>query len=92
MHEITFWGTSPHSDIRLNAKILFYAMPQYPTKSQIDVGSAVSVETKEKQGSGILVDGIVSEILTHAESHPHGIKVRLQDGQIGRIKKMAGTV
>ena len=66
-------------------------MSRYPTKSQIDVGSTVSIETKENQGSRILTDGTVHEILTSAEFHPHGIKVRLQDGQIGRVKKIIGT-
>ena len=62
-------------------------MAEYPPKRQITVGGAVSIETKENQGSGILTDGIVSEILTSAESHPHGIKVKLVNGQVGRVKK-----
>ena len=63
-------------------------MDKYPTKNQIGPGASVSIETKENQGSGILTDGIVSEILTSVQSHPHGIKVRLVGGQVGRVKKL----
>ena len=65
-------------------------MANYPTKSQITASSTVSIETKENQGSGKLIDGMVSEILTSSESHPHGIKVKLINGQIGRVKKVKG--
>ena len=63
-------------------------MDKYPIKNQVGLGASVSIETKENQGSGILTDGIVSEILTSAQSHPHGIKVRLVGGQVGRVKKV----
>ena len=63
-------------------------MGRYPTKNQIEPGTSVSIETKENQGSGILTDGIVSEILTSDQSHPYGIKVRLVGGQVGRVKKL----
>ncbi len=56
-----------------------------PQRNQITKGSNVSIETKQNQGTGKLTDGIVDKILTSSESHPHGIKVRLQDGQIGRV-------
>ena len=63
-------------------------MCNYPVKSQISVGSVVSIETKENQGNGKLTDGIVSEILTSSESHPYGIKVRLESSLVGRVKKI----
>lgn len=63
-------------------------MVEYPTRRQIALGSTVSIETKENQGSGLFTVGIVNEILTSSESHPHGIKVRLVDGQVGRVKKI----
>jgi uncharacterized repeat protein (TIGR03833 family) len=48
------------------------------------------VVKKKDQGTGKLTSGVVAEILTSSRSHPHGIKVRLQDGQVGRVKKITG--
>lgn len=62
-------------------------MGDLPTRGQISVGDPVHVETKKNQGTGRLVQGLVAEILTSSESHPHGIKVRLEDGQVGRVKR-----
>ena len=76
------------TDTCLNIEILNVRMTKFPAKSQIAVGSTVSIETRENQGSEILTDGIVDEILTSAESHPHGIKVRLINNQVGRVKKI----
>jgi len=45
---------------------------------------------KKDQRTGKLTSGMISEILTSSRSHPHGIKVRLQDGQVGRVKKITG--
>lgn len=47
------------------------------------------IETKKDQGSGRLISGVVLDILTSSETHPHGIKVRLEDGQVGRVKQIA---
>lgn len=55
-------------------------------RSQIHIGAKVSVVLKEDQGSGALTQGIVARILTNSARHPHGIKVRLEDGQVGRVK------
>lgn len=49
-------------------------------------GKTVDIELKKDQATGLITRGIVEEILTNANFHPHGIKVRLQDGQIGRVK------
>ena len=59
-----------------------------PDRNQIKIGGRVWIETKQNQGTGKLTEGTVKEILTHAESHPHGIKVNLKDGQTGRVKKI----
>ena len=59
-----------------------------PQKSQLAVGQMVSIVTKRNQGTGVLTDGIIKEILTPGLSHPHGIKVRLTDGNVGRVKKI----
>lgn len=58
-----------------------------PDRSQISVGTAVAIETKRNQGMGRLTEGIIMEILTSSHSHPHGLKVRLVGGQVGRVKK-----
>ncbi len=55
-------------------------------RSDIKPGSRVSIVLKADQASGALTEGIVSDILTNSPTHPHGIKVRLQDGQVGRVK------
>ena len=59
-----------------------------PDRNQIKIGSHVWIETKQNQDTGKLTEGTVKEILTHAESHPHGIKVNLEDDQTGRVKKI----
>ncbi|MBE0665549.1 MAG: YwbE family protein, partial [Candidatus Aminicenantes bacterium] len=46
----------------------------------------VAIVLKEDQASGKLTEGIVKDILTHSPTHPHGIKVRLQSGAVGRVK------
>lgn len=61
-----------------------------PKRSDIAVGDKVGVETKADQGTGRLTEGVVEAVLTSSEDHPHGIKVRLQDGNIGRVKSLAG--
>lgn len=58
------------------------------TRSNIKPGSAVFIVLKQDQCTGKLTKGIVKDILTKSPNHPHGIKVRLQDGQIGRVKEI----
>lgn len=55
-------------------------------RSDIAVGSQVAVVEKHNQRSGELTEGIVSRILTNSKNHPHGIKVMLEDGIVGRVK------
>ena len=57
-------------------------------RSDIRPGSHVLITLKEDQRSGKLTEGIVKDILTRSLSHPHGIKVRLESGQVGRVKEI----
>lgn len=57
-------------------------------RSNIQKGYLVSVVLKADQRSGKLTEGTVKDILTNSPNHPHGIKVRLEDGQVGRVKKI----
>jgi len=58
-------------------------------RKDIKIGQEVEVVLKEDQKTGKLTRGIVSEILTNSSFHPHGIKVRLEDGQVGRVQNVA---
>jgi uncharacterized repeat protein (TIGR03833 family) len=57
-------------------------------RSDIKPGAQVKVVQKQDQSSGKLTEGIVRDILTKSASHPHGIKVRLQSGIVGRVKEI----
>ena len=57
-------------------------------RSSIRPGMAVLVVLKQDQPSGKLTQGIVKDILTRSASHPHGIKVRLQSGLVGRVQQI----
>ena len=57
-------------------------------RADVKKGSKVKIVLKKDQRSGILTEGIVKDILTSSPSHHHGIKVRLEDGQIGRVKEI----
>jgi uncharacterized repeat protein (TIGR03833 family) len=60
-----------------------------PTKrGDIQIGQKVKVVLKQHQRTGQLTEGIVAEILTNSPFHPHGIKVKLEDGQVGRVKEV----
>ena len=54
----------------------------------IKPGSRVSIVLKADQRSVKLTEGTVKDILTNSAVHPHGIKVRLEDGQVGRVKEV----
>lgn len=58
-------------------------------RANIKPGLQVKIVLKKDQRSGALTGGIVKDILTSAPQHHRGIKVRLQDGQIGRVKEIA---
>ncbi len=57
-------------------------------RSDIQPGVHVRVVQKQDQRSGRLTDGIVSQILTNSPTHPHGIKVRLTSGIVGRVQEI----
>jgi len=57
-------------------------------RSDLRPGLRVAVVLKEDQRSGRLTEGIVKDILTRSASHPHGIKVRLASGLVGRVKRI----
>jgi len=57
-------------------------------REDIKPGSKVSVVQKQDQRSGKLTDGIVQKILTKSPDHPHGIKVMLEGGIVGRVKEI----
>ncbi|MCK8827228.1 YwbE family protein [Natroniella acetigena] len=57
-------------------------------RKDIKPGLNVSVVQKQDQRSGKLTDGIVKDILTNSATHPHGIKVRLKSGVVGRVKEI----
>jgi len=57
-------------------------------RKNIKSGLSVAIVLKQDQRSGILTEGIVRDILTKSPKHPHGIKVRLTDGQVGRVQKI----
>jgi uncharacterized repeat protein (TIGR03833 family) len=58
------------------------------TRSNIKSGMTVLIVLKQDQRTGKLTKGIVKDILTNSPTHPHGIKVRLVDGQVGRVKEI----
>ena len=57
-------------------------------RADIKTGLRVSIVLKNDQRTGKLTEGIVREILTKSPLHPHGIKVRLESGEVGRVKKI----
>ncbi|MGL5376744.1 MAG: YwbE family protein [Cetobacterium sp.] len=57
-------------------------------RSNVKAGIKVLVVKKEDQRTGKLTEGVVKDILTNSSTHPHGIKVRLTDGTVGRIQNI----
>jgi len=57
------------------------------TRASIKPGNEVMIVLKKDQRTGVLTRGIVKDILTKSPTHPHGIKVRLTSGQVGRVKQ-----
>ncbi|WP_419765711.1 MAG: YwbE family protein [Arcobacter sp.] len=54
----------------------------------VKIGATVNIVLKQDQRTGKLTKGIVKNLLTNSPTHPHGIKVRLQDGQVGRVQEI----
>jgi len=57
-------------------------------RSNIKPGIRVKIVLKKDQPTGVLTEGIVKDILTNSAVHPRGIKVRLEDGQVGRVQEI----
>ena len=57
-------------------------------RADIKPGTRVEVVQKQDQRSGKVTEGIVKDVLTKSAAHPHGIKVRLESGIVGRVKKL----
>lgn len=57
-------------------------------RDDVKPGLHVAVVLKKDQRSGIKTEGIVKDLLTNSKFHPHGIKVRLEDGQVGRVSEI----
>ncbi|MFC1944873.1 YwbE family protein [Chloroflexota bacterium] len=56
----------------------------------IKLGMKVAIVVKADQQSSKLTEGVVKDIMTNSHTHPHGIKVRLVSGQVGRVKEIRG--
>ncbi len=57
-------------------------------RSRITPGARVSIVQKQDQRTGRRTEGVVQDILTSSPTHPHGIKVRLQTGEVGRVQEI----
>ncbi len=62
-----------------------------PTRNQIKPGMSVMIVQKQDQPTGKLTPGVVARILTKSPTHPHGIKVMLVDGKVGRVQQIVDT-
>jgi uncharacterized repeat protein (TIGR03833 family) len=62
------------------------------SRTNIKIGSRVTIVLKQDQRTGNLTEGIVQDILTSSATHPHGIKVRLENGAVGRVKEVLDLV
>lgn len=63
-----------------------------PTRKEIHPGVKVSIIQKHDQRTGNLTEGTVADILTNSPAHPHGIKVRLASGEVGRVQKIIDMI
>ncbi len=63
-------------------------MGAIPSRDKIKIGTMVQIVQKQDQRTGKLTDGLVKRILTSSNFHPHGIKVELDNGEIGRVQNI----
>ncbi|MCX6221938.1 MAG: YwbE family protein [Bacteroidia bacterium] len=61
---------------------------QGQNRSEVKVGAEVGIVLKNDQRSGKITEGVVQDILTNSSFHPHGIKVKLTSGEVGRVKSI----
>ena len=57
-----------------------------PKRSELRPGLRVQVVEKQNQRNGVLTSGVIARLLTKSPTHPHGIKVMLEDGRVGRVQ------
>lgn len=60
-------------------------------RKDITIGARVNIVLKADQRTGKLTEGIVAKLLTNSSFHPHGIKVMLKDGKVGRVQEILGA-
>ena len=60
------------------------------SRKNIQIGQRVAVVQKQDQRTGKLTEGIIQRILTKSANHPHGIKVQLESGEVGRVQSVLG--
>lgn len=58
-------------------------------RENITIGQTVQIVQKQDQRTGKLTEGVVKEILTNSKTHPHGIKVKLENRLVGRVKHIS---
>ncbi len=63
-------------------------MPDGNNRNNINIAQRVSIVQKHHQRTGELTEGVVKRILTKSTNHPHGIKVQLESGEVGRVKEI----
>ena len=63
-------------------------MEGLPSRDKISIGIIVQIIQKQDQYTGSLTEGKVKRILTSSQFHPHGIKIELENGKIGRVQKI----
>ena len=82
-------GLNPYNMIKnRNVQTLYPGIAALGRTMNVKQGLKVKIVLKRDQESGKLTEGIVKDILTKTPSHPHGIKVRLTSGDIGRVKEI----
>ena len=64
------------------------SMKDLPSRDKISIGAVVQIVQKQDQRTGNLTEGKVKRILTSSQFHPHGIKVELESGKVGRVQKI----
>ena len=62
-----------------------------PVRSEIHAGLRVQIVEKQNQQTGALTEGVVASILTNSPTHPHGIKVKLDNGKVGRVQTIVDS-
>lgn len=82
------WGSCPIFLININVSIERGINMNGNIRENIKLGAKVRVVQKQDQRSGALTEGVVKRILTKSPNHPHGIKVMLESGIVGRVKEI----